>query len=348
MREFLKSFDTKAMVEFDGVLLKNTEHIDAANQKLKEIPLNIFQQMALGMNPLNDEWKLFNEQVDAAIPAFDRLKKESDTVWKAIDKDVYDSMHNSEIAAQQLGITLSGTLTKSAADAKTNFGAIALSGKASAQDIENAYAAMEKAQTAASSKMVQDWRAAGTAIKTTIEADLSRALSDAIFQTKNVGQAFVQLGKDVVGIILDVIVKEGLEALIAKLLTSKAITSAINVAQVASDAAVAAAGAYAATALIPFVGPALAPAAAAEAYASTMAFAPLASFDTGIDFVPHDMVAMIHYGERVVTAADNRSGGYGGAPNVTINVMANKNPRETARELMYHLKALSPKFSPAS
>jgi hypothetical protein len=73
-------------------------------------------------------------------------------------------------------------------------------------------------------------------------------------------------------------------------------------AQVMSDAAVAAAGAFAATAAIPFIGPELAPAAAADAFMAVSAFAPLASFDVGAWNLPRDMVAQVHKGETIMPA----------------------------------------------
>jgi hypothetical protein len=72
---------------------------------------------------------------------------------------------------------------------------------------------------------------------------------------------------------------------------------------IVSDAAVAAAGAYAATAAIPFIGPELAPAAALEAEASVLAFLAQASAREGFD-VPDlgtgGMVSMLHSREMVL------------------------------------------------
>jgi len=67
--------------------------------------------------------------------------------------------------------------------------------------------------------------------------------------------------------------------------------------QVMQDAKGAAAGAYNATVGIPFIGPVLAPIAAAGAFTATMAFA-----EGGWDRVPSDQVAMIHKNEMVLPA----------------------------------------------
>lgn len=76
--------------------------------------------------------------------------------------------------------------------------------------------------------------------------------------------------------------------------------STANVATALSYAAVAAAGAAAATAAIPIVGPILAPAAAATTYADTAAYAGLAAFAQGTNYVPMDGLAMLHEGETVI------------------------------------------------
>lgn len=75
---------------------------------------------------------------------------------------------------------------------------------------------------------------------------------------------------------------------------------------ISGHAAEGAAAAYASTAAIPIVGPALAPGAAALAYGEIMAFN-VASFDVGTDFVPKDMLANIHEGERVMTRGENET-----------------------------------------
>jgi hypothetical protein len=74
---------------------------------------------------------------------------------------------------------------------------------------------------------------------------------------------------------------------------------AINASTITGDASRAAAGAYAAVAGIPIIGPVLAPAAAAVAFGAVEAFG---SFDKGAWTVPSDMIALIHAGEKVVPA----------------------------------------------
>lgn len=49
-------------------------------------------------------------------------------------------------------------------------------------------------------------------------------------------------------------------------------------------------------------------------------FSSLLSFDVGTDFVPYDMVAKIHKGERIVPAAQNKPGAAGGDKIVNVNV----------------------------
>ncbi len=98
----------------------------------------------------------------------------------------------------------------------------------------------------------------------------------------------------------------------------KASATVLNMATIRADAAKAAAGAYSAVAGIPYVGPVLAPIAAATAFAAVGAYEAMASFDVGAWSVPHDMPAMVHSGEAILPrpfADDFRSAisGRGGA-----------------------------------
>lgn len=79
-----------------------------------------------------------------------------------------------------------------------------------------------------------------------------------------------------------------------------AIGAATRVAEVTGLAAVAGAAAYASTAAIPIIGPFIAPAVAGQAYAATMAFAPLAAAAQGVWDLPTDMPMQLHRGEMVI------------------------------------------------
>lgn len=113
-------------------------------------------------------------------------------------------------------------------------------------------------------------------------------------------------------------------------MTEKAAEKAAAMTSIGGDAAAAAAGAYKAVVGIPIIGPILAPAAAAVAFAAVMAFGGMIpSFDAGTMNVPADMTARIHKGEMIVPAsvagawragqaARGFDGGFGGG-GITIN-----------------------------
>jgi hypothetical protein len=132
-----------------------------------------------------------------------------------------------------------------------------------------------------------------------------------------------------------------------------AVASATDVDEVAGDAAVGGAAAFASTAAIPIIGPALAPAAGAAAYAAILGtYGPLAAFEKG-GLVPETMMALVHKGEWVTPAAQvaqgitgPRSGGGGGNTYVTINSYS---IAETARAMAKYMKSAGGmRFSPAS
>jgi hypothetical protein len=77
----------------------------------------------------------------------------------------------------------------------------------------------------------------------------------------------------------------------------------MNTKSILQSAAVAAANAYAATAAIPYVGPILAPVAAAAAYAGVMAF-DVISAEGGAGTIPADgTMAVLHENEMVLPAS---------------------------------------------
>jgi hypothetical protein len=105
----------------------------------------------------------------------------------------------------------------------------------------------------------------------------------------------------------------------------------VNVGQVMSAAAVAAANAFAATAAIPIVGPELAPGVAAGTYATVAGtYGPLAAFETGgltpSNIGPGGAVALLHGEESVLPRnltkmlMDAANGGGSGANRATVTV----------------------------
>ena len=62
---------------------------------------------------------------------------------------------------------------------------------------------------------------------------------------------------------------------------------------------------------------------------------PLPSFDSGTPYVPRDMIAKIHRGERIVPAAENAAGRLGvrggGGHNITVNVAGGNGPPSLIR-----------------
>lgn len=78
--------------------------------------------------------------------------------------------------------------------------------------------------------------------------------------------------------------------------------AAAGTTEVTTNAAVAAAGAYKSTVVIPFIGPVAAPAAAALALAAVLGFASLISAKGGMGEVDKDQLAMVHKKEMILPA----------------------------------------------
>lgn len=84
--------------------------------------------------------------------------------------------------------------------------------------------------------------------------------------------------------------------------TQTGAAAAAGTTEIGTNAAVAAAGAYKSTVVIPFIGPIAAPAAAALALAAVLGFASLISAKGGMDEVPGDQLAMVHKKEMILPA----------------------------------------------
>lgn len=199
---------------------------------------------------------------------------------------------------------------------------------------------------------------------------IAGALGRAVQGGQRLGQIFSQLGRSILGEVVQGIAKIGLQMATTALL-GKSLGSAIAVAEVTSAAAVGAANAAASTAAIPIIGPALAPGVAATMFAEIMAYSALASYDKG-GYIGSDQIAQIHKGEWVLTA-DQVSGrsplpdipsagavmsggaNYGGNSTTShsisigaLHVNGISSPEAFARALPRVLKSRAPNFSPAT
>jgi len=252
--------------------------------------------------------------------------------------------------AEKLRLTLQALEEEKAAVDRAYASEIALAGNSAAKiaelkgrqkifDLENAFA-VQQAQEQAAIKTTQAWNLAAKKISSALDGQVSGLLSGTTSwadATRNVLKGLID---DIVKFFLDWGVQDAANlakhlAINAGWLASDATTQSASTAQhiagaaakkavdattVQGDAARAAAGAFAAVAGVPLIGPVLAPAAAAAAYAGTMAFA---SFDIGAYKIPEDMPAMVHRNELVMPAAqagafrqmlDNAAGGGEAAP----------------------------------
>ncbi len=148
-------------------------------------------------------------------------------------------------------------------------------------------------------------------------------------------------------------------AWLVSLLEGTTASKADAIGQIAADAAVAGAGAYAAIAAIPYVGPALAPAAAATAYAGAISYEGLVGAEAGAWSVKegayhlHDDEAVLPKGQAEKfreNAANNALGGGGGSSHVHFHVSAmdgkdvakffQKNGKTIADTLKNHVRSM--------
>jgi hypothetical protein len=153
-------------------------------------------------------------------------------------------------------------------------------------------------------------------------------LSSMLQGTTTFAGALRGLFKGIMGAFADMVADMAAKWLMTQI-TNRIVQASTGVAAVMSNAAVAASAAFASTAAIPYVGLALAPEAAATAYAATAAFAPLASARGGYD-IPAGVnpVTQLHEKEMVLPAkqADAvrqmaEGGGGGGAIHLHVHAV---------------------------
>jgi hypothetical protein len=198
-----------------------------------------------------------------------------------------------------------------------------------------------------------------------IEGAFGSAVTGMLLKTQTLAQGIASIGQAIVSTmvnkVIGYIVDEWIIAEAVKLLSSQTtadgqvasasaaavatagVKKASAVSEIIADAAVAAAGAAAAVAAIPFIGPELAPEAAAATFSSTAAWAGAVAAEGGMWNVPGDEFPILaHAGESVLPAdiaGSMRNFFTGGASgghtfNTTVNVGgSNASPDAIARAL---------------
>lgn len=148
--------------------------------------------------------------------------------------------------------------------------------------------------------------------------------------TKTIGDSFRDLGRIILASMVGSIARS-LTQFIAAQITMRVMGQATARQTVANSAVEAAANAFKATAGIPFIGPLLAPLAAAGAFAAVLSFGSgIASAAGGWGQVPEDQLAMVHKNEMILPApiaetmrnlSEQGAATAGGGGSVTITAM---------------------------
>ena len=140
-----------------------------------------------------------------------------------------------------------------------------------------------------------------------IESSIGGAFSSMLFQGQTLQSGMVNIAESIAQAFISKAIDWAAESIAQTIFANESntqVTGGAARANIAADAASAAAGAFSATAAIPFVGPMIAPGAAAAAYAQTMAWqASVPSAAGGWDKVPADVMANIHKDEMVLPAS---------------------------------------------
>lgn len=211
------------------------------------------------------------------------------------------------------------------------------------RDAETLNEKNKKEQEKAAKEAAKPWdKAFGT-----IEKSLDSMLEGVLRGTQTTGEAFRRLAGNLVLSMIEASAKGALEWIkgeamkTAATLSGDAARTSSNTAaaaaaeatgkaaassQIGVDAAESAANVYSSVSSIPYVGWILAPPAAAAAFTAVMAYN---SFDVGTNYVPNDMTAQIHEGERIIPKADNAKlmkavetgSGNGGAVHLHVNAV---------------------------
>lgn len=169
-----------------------------------------------------------------------------------------------------------------------------------------------------------DWQGA----MSRVEGSFASAFSSMAKQQTGFGEGVKAMTAGVVGSFIDMIAQMAAQWILSQIAQMAGVkTTALST--ITAHAGEAAAGAYAATAGIPIVGPAIAPGAAATAFSGAMGYAAVLSAARGFD-IPSGLNPMtqLHQREMVLPAAladglrDLIAGGTRGAGGMTVNISA--------------------------
>jgi len=244
-----------------------------------------------------------------------------------------------QLVTEKLALDLQYYRAKEALD-KNDALALERDESAAVQAKQKANQAMLRADQQYHRNLQTQWRQTATRI----EGAMAGAMNSVIFQGQTLKGAMMSVAETIAETFIQKAIAWAAEEVTQNTLvaTTKVETQGTAARlNIASDAATAAAGAFSATAAIPYVGPILAPAAATAAYAETMAFqAAVPSAAGGWGRVPEDTLANIHKDEMVLPAdlatgirsmIASGNGGGGGNPHVTINATDSRSVKELFR-----------------
>lgn len=353
--QYLARFNA-ALQEHTTILPKAGESMAEYRERIKSLGDNDLPVLTAGVADLTKELKA----ADAPMKALDLDLRGLDESGRQNIKDWTEF----EAALRTLGLSGRKDLENVENAAAKVFDAFQ-HGYATLNQAQQAYIREVNAEVAAGQHLSTQTQAQYAAIKFSIQAaeaeahlfenvmntvsqDITAGLMGVITHTESVGQAFQKLGLDILQIIIDTVIKQAISALITALVGIPVFAATSAIAQIQDAAAVAFANAYAANVGIPFVGPAVAAAAGAEAYTTVIGAESLLHFDNG-GWVPEDMVAVVHKGEFVnpvggpyapIGSTTNNGG------NVHIgSINLQGHPREMAKELAKLLKISSSAFT---
>jgi hypothetical protein len=290
-----------------------TEEVEKANKALQDLN-KTFEAIANnanaalggpGLKPVVVNTDAAN-QMKTAMKVADDAFKESEEIIKTL----YDTFQITELQKTQL--LLIELEKRRKAEIKAGEDVAAANAK---YRVDEAKAVADLTKT-----LEKDWKSAADTIASAFTSQLRGMLSGQVSFAQAMKNVFASLIESLIA----AIIKLGIEWAVQQLFMATvgrgmvAASAASFVSKLTSDAALVFGGVFAN--LAPVMGPAAAGPATASQASVLAQLAAVPKFAAGIDYVPRDMFAMIHQGERVVPAEQNTSNFAG--HNISLNVSA--------------------------